>query len=188
MRLTDSYKLNDSIHRRKITVYSETLAAFTIDHGGSISEGPDLHVSYHGNEHYNSVRNNLCPPKPSRMLLAGADNNSLTINDHNATQVKQHNNTSSTKSEVESSLSKLSLNESEETDAEINTKKNIKRSAPCPCGSGLRYKKCCLPKLKHSTRIERLKAKNHEEDDGEISDLHEGETMSSRGMFQVVSI
>jgi len=122
------------------------------------------------------------------MLVAGADNNPLSTKDHTATQVKQHNNTSFIKSEVESSLSKLSLNESEETDAGINTKKNIKRSAPCPCGSGLRYKKCCLAKQKHSTRIERLKAKNQEEEEVEISGLHEGETMSPRGMFQVVSI
>lgn len=164
------------LYQRKITVYSQTLAAFRIDHGESSSLGPDLLVSYHDNDHYNSVRNKLRPPTP------------VTMNNDIAAQVKQHNNIF-TNSDLESSLSKISLKESEEK--ETYTEKNIKRSAPCPCGSGLRYKKCCLAKQKHLTRIERLKAKNQEredEEEGGISGLHEEEIISSRGVFQVVSI
>lgn len=44
---------------RNITVYSSSLAAFTIHHdSGSDSAGPDLLLSYHDNDHYNSVRMN----------------------------------------------------------------------------------------------------------------------------------
>jgi hypothetical protein len=73
--------------------------------------------------------------------------------------------------------------ESERTEIEI--KKNIKRSAPCPCGSGLRYKKCCLARQKHATRVERLKAKRQVEED----DLSEtNDDGGSPEMFRVVAI
>mmetsp|Transcript_59471 Transcript_59471/g.66558 ORF Transcript_59471/g.66558 Transcript_59471/m.66558 type:complete len:316 (+) Transcript_59471:529-1476(+) len=168
------------LYKRNITVYSQTLAAFRIDHGESRSLGPDLLVSYHDNDHYNSVRRKVRPSTLSRTL---ADYNPVTMNHDIATQVKQQNNIF-IKSDLETSLSKISLKESEEK--AINTEKNIKKSSPCPCGSGLRYKKCCLAKQKHLTRIERLKAKNQEE--GGISSLHEEQIISSRGVFQIVSI
>jgi hypothetical protein len=33
---------------------------------------------------------------------------------------------------------------------------NIGRNDPCPCGSGLKYKKCCLLKLEDMKRVEEL--------------------------------
>ena len=167
--------------RRNITVYSETLAAFTIDHGESRSMGPDLLVSYHDNDHYNSVRNKLYPPKPSRIKPPSP------MNDHTNIQIKNIENTHQ-ESEIENvtaSLSKLPINEPEEK--EIKTKKTLKRSAPCPCGSGLRYKRCCLAKQKHATRMERLKAES-QCDEGDLSGSDEGETLLSPGIFRVVSI
>jgi len=32
--------------------------------------------------------------------------------------------------------------------------KDIGRNDPCPCGSGLKYKKCCLLKLDEQTKIQ----------------------------------
>ena len=59
-----------SLSRRKITVFSANMAAVTFDHGESESTGPDLLVSFHNNEHYNSVRSmdepNSKPPPQRR--------------------------------------------------------------------------------------------------------------------------
>lgn len=55
------------VYRRNITVYSSSLAAFTIHYDGdSYSSGPDLLLSYHDNDHYNSIRmNNISKfPRP----------------------------------------------------------------------------------------------------------------------------
>jgi hypothetical protein len=166
--------------RRTITVYSETLSAFTIDHGDSRSMGSDLLVSYHDNDHYNSVRNKLHPPKPS--LVKPPPQNGQTDK-----RIKTNEHIDQEPSEIESvttSLSKSLISTAPEK-CEIAIQKNIKRSAPCPCGSGLRYKKCCLAKKKHATRMEMLKAKKQVEDE----DLTErNEDRRSPQMFRVVTI
>ena len=51
-------------YRRKITVYS-SMAAYTIDHGEKESDGPDMLVSFHDSDHYNSVRDKNRPSKPA---------------------------------------------------------------------------------------------------------------------------
>jgi uncharacterized protein YecA (UPF0149 family) len=44
---------------------------------------------------------------------------------------------------------------------------SVKKNAPCACGSGLRYKKCCLAKQKHAARLERMNANKEVEFHGE---------------------
>jgi uncharacterized protein YchJ len=34
----------------------------------------------------------------------------------------------------------------------LHKQETTHRSAPCPCGSGLKYKRCCLPKEEARTR------------------------------------
>ena len=46
----------------------------------------------------------------------------------------------------------------------------VKKNAPCPCGSGLRYKKCCLAKQKHAARLERMNGNKEVELHGEERD------------------
>jgi len=45
----------------------------------------------------------------------------------------------------------------------------VGRNDPCPCGSGLKYKKCCLPKDREKKKIERelieKKESNYEDTD-----------------------
>ena len=174
-------------HRRNIKVYSATLAAFTIDHGESKSTGPDILVSFHDNDHYNSVRNKLYPPKASPMLVSVTAGVSSQMNDSTDVQVKKYQNTND-KSEMDNiTLSFSNMPLGEHVGKELKTKKTIKRSAPCPCGSGLRYKKCCLARQKHAIRMERLKSNKQCEEDG-LSGSEEGETISPRGQFQIVSI
>uniref|UniRef100_A0A7S4AAF6 OTU domain-containing protein n=1 Tax=Pseudo-nitzschia australis TaxID=44445 RepID=A0A7S4AAF6_9STRA len=194
------------LSRRNITVYSETLDAFTVDHGESKSMGPDLLVSYHDNDHYNSVRNKLHPPKPSFIenlptmnydrttrTTSTATTSTIQINNNNETETL-HRDESPEIECVTSSLSELPLSgddnnnkPNEEAATGIKATKNPKRSAPCPCGSGFRYKKCCLAKQKHATRVERLKAKKQEEEEDLSSDTEE-EKERSPEMFRVVAI
>ena len=44
-----------------------------------------------------------------------------------------------------------------------NTQEKIGRNDPCPCGSGKKYKHCCLPG--YAPSIEHLWARQHEESD-----------------------
>ena len=167
--------------RRAITVYSETLSAFTIDLGDSRSTGPDLLVSYHDNDHYNSVRNKLHPPKPSLVkppLQYGKMDRRITNNDHINTGLSEIEN-------VTTSLSTSLISNGAPEKCEIAIQKNIKRSAPCPCGSGLRYKKCCLAKKKHATRMERVKTQKQVEDEDQSET---NENRRSPEMFRIVTI
>lgn len=167
-------------YQRTITVYSETLAAFTIDHGDSTRMEPDLCVSYHDNDHYNSVRNKMYPPKPSTLkpsYLNGQRDIQMKNNKHKKMQSSEIEN-------VTTSLLQSSITSKPEK-AEISMQKNVKRSAPCPCGSGLRYKKCCLAKQKHTTRMNRLKAKKQDDEDG-LSGVNKDRP--SPEMFRIVAI
>lgn len=42
-----------------------------------------------------------------------------------------------------------------------NSQDRINRNAPCPCGSGLKYKKCCLNKRGGENRLEKLYLDQH---------------------------
>ena len=162
------------------------MAAFTIDHGESKSMGPDLLVSYHDNDHYNSVRNKLHPPKLVR-------NGMLPMNDILSNKIHTKNTniyetTHQGSHEIEcitTSFSALPLSDKREEETEKNTIKNVKRNAPCPCGSGLRYKKCCLARQKHATRVERLRVKRQDEEESLPAETEEER---SHGMFRVVAI
>mmetsp|Transcript_6422 Transcript_6422/g.18347 ORF Transcript_6422/g.18347 Transcript_6422/m.18347 type:complete len:166 (-) Transcript_6422:880-1377(-) len=165
------------------------MAAFTIDHGESKSMGPDLLVSFHDNDHYNSVRKKLHPPKPSRIKVTPANGQASTI-------IQINNNTTNNECveqespEIEcvtASLSGLPLSDEAEQTTDTGPTKTVKRSAPCPCGSGLRYKKCCLAKQKQAIRVERLRAKQQHEDGALSTDTEEEETKSPE-MFRVVAI
>eukprot|EP00536_Pseudo-nitzschia_multiseries_P002264 jgi/Psemu1/294765/fgenesh1_pm.30_\ len=173
--------------RRNVTVYSETMAAFTIDHGESKSRGPDLLVSYHDNDHYNSVRNKLQPPTPPRTKVSPTNGQTST-----STSIQINNNAKAMHEDsleiecISSALSELLLSDDNiEGTTDSKSMKTVKRSAPCPCGSGLRYKKCCLAKQKHAVRVDRLKAKKKEE--GPLSSDTDEETGSPE-MFRVVAI
>ena len=166
--------------------------------------GPDLLVSYHDNDHYNSVRNKMHSPEPSSIKILPILMNDGQTTCTTATTIQINNNETETLHRVESpeiecvtaSLSELPLSDDgdndkpdEEAATEIKATKyvNPKRSAPCPCGSGFRYKKCCLAKQKHAIRVERLKAKKQDEEDDLSSDTEE-EKERSPEMFRVVAI
>jgi len=172
------------LYQRNVTVYSETLAAFTVDHGDSRSLGSDLLVSYHDNRHYNSVRNKLNPPKPIRVKHPPVNRRRTDTKANNNKNIDQQ---SSDIEEVTTSLSNLPITDEPEQIAIQNTKA-VKRSAPCPCGSGLRYKKCCLAKQKSAARMKKLRAKREADEEG-VEDFPVAKgSESSPEMFRVVAI
>jgi len=165
------------LYRRSITVYSETMAAFTIDHGAKKPMGSDLLVSYHDNDHYNSVRDKLHRPTPSKNVMPRSSPRSTTRDNDNHRRQRE-----SDIDTVTTCLSKSQINAD-------SPQKYIKRSAPCPCGSGFRYKKCCLAKQKQTKRNERLKRRDDPEGESFSDAASQDETsQDNNNMFRVVAI
>ena len=65
----------------------------------------------------------------------------------------------------------------------------LQRNDPCSCGSGRRYKKCCLPKEKNEMKIAKWKEKNGlQRDKVENKDTGSNESKVQDGVFRVISI
>lgn len=146
------------VKRRKVTVFSATLSAYSIEPGDEKPSGPDILVSFHDNDHYNSVRNDKSPPKAppklnkQKKVLSPSREPSEGLSDITAT--------TATTTTTSSTVSDVSLDRNSETNSDkILPKKSAKKSSPCPCGSGQRYKKCCHAKEKHNSRLEKFKEK-----------------------------
>ena len=170
------------------------MAAYSFDHGSSKSLGPDLMVSYHGrdNPHYNSVRNKGSPPKRvvtrSYRALDGTEEEEGTSGatedpsllpktsiDPPGRRVRRTKSRYHDEVPLEEKVKKMSV-----------VDRSIKKNSPCPCGSGLRYKKCCLASQKLAVRQERERLKSDLEDrEGETSD---SPAKSSNASFQTVTI
>lgn len=144
---------------RNITVYSAHLDAYTIEHGSDKkAAGPDLLLSYHDNDHYNSVRtcSGSKPPPPIKTYVAPRPppmQHEHAASHDEETEMMVEETTSTTNTSAASS----------ETDVDMSEKATppppsepTKKNSPCPCESGLRYKKCCAAKLKHAARVKKL--------------------------------
>mmetsp|Transcript_27296 Transcript_27296/g.41283 ORF Transcript_27296/g.41283 Transcript_27296/m.41283 type:complete len:346 (-) Transcript_27296:122-1159(-) len=175
------------LYCRKIKVFSVT-AAYTIDHDKTEkSTGPDLMVSYHDNDHYNSVRdyNGKKPPSPSipRHLtesLGEAEPNVLLKEEENGISAELHSAPSSSKESEESEalISKNEMNNNEAAQTQGWLKKKKKRGGPCPCGSGQSYRKCCLASDKRKASDARRKMSSVNDSCTNIS--HEEERQSAQ--------
>ena len=138
------------LYRRDIVVFSADLAAMTIPHGctkknsAAAASGHQLLLSYHDNEHYNSVRDNSLSNKPPPPIRTFSKQKS--IDPPAAGEVEQCRDP-----EEESAPSRMNLQNGIE-------KKAVKRSTPCPCGSNLKYKRCCgsKEKLKRAQQMNEL--------------------------------
>ena len=176
-----------SLSRRKITVFSANMAAFTIDHGESESTGPDLLVSFHDNDHYNSVRNmdepNPKPPPQRRKDPKQAKKKSKSdssVDSENVSGTTETTSGTDTTASTTTSLSELSVEDTKEKVAATP----VKKGAPCPCGSGRKYKKCCLAKEKHAARIEKMQS----EKSSDCAAEDEDEDVVMKGNFRVLQI
>lgn len=154
------------LYCRKIKVFSIT-AAYTIDHDtNQKSIGPGLMVSYHDNDHYNSVRdsNGKKPPPPQR--LGGSESSSdderiaIILNEEeDVISVELHSTPSCTKEseqdEVPTSQDEIHNNKTLQAEGWLRKKK--RRGGPCHCGSGQSYRKCCLTNDKRKASEARRK-------------------------------
>jgi hypothetical protein len=193
------------------------LAAFTIDSSEPEKEGRDLLLSFHDNDHYNSVRKKNSPPKPISSRkgnkkktelsseAAAAKETSCSLEpgqtdiypEAEPTRVDKSNSKQddATTSSVTSNMSALSLEDDEKAkgeDAQVKTAAQLKKSSPCPCGSGIKYRKCCRTKEKqmnkafnHSKYREACSRASTNEDD---SNSPHGDTEVTQGGFRVLKI
>lgn len=142
---------------RNITVYSSSLDAHTIEHGSDkISAGPDLLLSYHDNDHYNSVRRSSGskPPPPIKTYVASRfspmQEGDLTNKDDGADKTLEESTTTKSAAGI-GTIREVGM-------VEKPCVGPAKKISLCPCGSGLRYKKCCAAKEKRlSSRVAKLR-------------------------------
>ena len=159
-------------------MFSATLSAYSIESGGEKASGPNLLVSFHDNDHYNSVRVEKSPPKPpAKQNKQKSKKLDAKTPDHELSQTS--NSTTSNTTTVSSASDTCTDNKAVADVAASQTKIPRKKSAVCPCGSGLRYKKCCHAKEKHAARLGKLKMESPEDED---------EKMPTKGNFRVLHI
>eukprot|EP00980_Cylindrotheca_fusiformis_P003757 scaffold834_cov123-Cylindrotheca_fusiformis.AAC.4 len=172
------------LYRRNIIVYSATLSAITISHNRETSTGPDLLVSFHSGDHYNSVRSKHSPPPKKSVSHSSSERRaSRHQSSRRSSQRSSRSCTSETSSTSATAPTRLSLGDTlassastlstaDETSSAISKHesqeiplarvvgiddKPVKPSAPCPCGSRRRYKRCCAPKVKDESKRQRDK-------------------------------
>jgi hypothetical protein len=80
-------------------------------------------------------------------------------------------------------MSELTVKDGGETSDE--PQKPVKKNSPCPCGSGQRYKKCCLAKGKHAARVQKLRGTQEAEKE---QDNKSSQEMHMKGDFRVLQI
>ena len=145
-------------------MFSSNLAVMNIDYDSDKKPfGPDLMVSYHGSEHYNSIRDNKRgskpPPPPQRTYVKAESLESEYPEDDTTEAMTESNPPSSIGTSEASDKSEEATGQPEDEKVEASKsipKKAPKGTAPCPCGSTLKYKKCCKDKDRRETRLQRV--------------------------------
>jgi hypothetical protein len=167
----------------------------------------DLIVSYHDNGHYNSVwvagrKTMLIQPRDLTRI-----NGTCTVKKEVEEETLQKNATSnSNKTDNSTNTANFTptmsvdcnythnVKEEEELLLNANHNKKSKESTPkrndlCSCGSGLKYKKCCLARQKQQIRLHKFKQKHNMQDDTAIQREEDEETMINiEGAFKVIKI
>lgn len=130
--------------RRNIKVFS-SIAAYTIEHGAKESTAPDLMVSYHDNDHYNSVHSTKGkkPPPPVKTIAPSVAMESIRSTDSTHLGDESYNSSEARKRDGKA-------DETKSPNSRITTKEIGKKGGKCPCGSGYSYRKCCRKKEQNS--------------------------------------
>ncbi len=187
------------LYRRNITIFSSS-GAYNIGVGDGVRPlGPDLLLSYHENSHYNCVYVNEGNDVPAMENTTGkiAKRPSITKGrpDRNRkTRQEQEEHIMNSDDENDGSL-KQALKASAPSSVSVS-KRNIKvdsqkRNDLCACGSGRKYKKCCLAAEKSRLRLQRLREKHGlDSDDRKHSDSssYTREVDKLGGEFNILTI
>mmetsp|Transcript_14504 Transcript_14504/g.17642 ORF Transcript_14504/g.17642 Transcript_14504/m.17642 type:complete len:255 (-) Transcript_14504:28-792(-) len=141
------------LYKRTVTIFSN-IGAYNIDIGDEKTSGPDILLSYHDNQHYNSIHDSSIDYSPDNTKKKDV---SGTSNKENRLSTEKQ-----PSGELETDSSKIdvkSLRQDQKDDIMPTTQTIQKRNEVCSCGSGLRYKKCCLAKEKHRIRLQKFREK-----------------------------
>jgi hypothetical protein len=146
-------------------VYS-AVGAFSIECGQETNSGNDLLVSYHENDHYNSVHDAKRPiqkrPLQKRTSERGPASDHSNIASTTSTS-SSFNNNNSRKKEAKVKNGSTGVNKGNATSTSSNNPKSqlpMRRNDLCSCGTGLRYKKCCMETDKSLLQVQKWKEKN----------------------------
>lgn len=153
----------DRLGRRKITVFS-VVGAYNIGIGDETPSGPDLLLSYHENSHYNSVRDESVSRSFQKSHKSAEVQGICNTMNSKTTDISDTKTTSTRPREDKNQCTlKSSQSEDRETKDINQTSQNDpkqKRNDLCSCGSGLRYKKCCLAASKDQVRLAKWREKH----------------------------
>eukprot|EP00590_Aulacoseira_subarctica_P003959 CAMPEP_0172423862 /NCGR_PEP_ID=MMETSP1064-20121228/17782_1 /TAXON_ID=202472 /ORGANISM="Aulacoseira subarctica , Strain CCAP 1002/5" /LENGTH=317 /DNA_ID=CAMNT_0013165413 /DNA_START=155 /DNA_END=1109 /DNA_ORIENTATION=- len=165
------------LYQRNIIVYHPD-GAFSIEAPSTVdrstkSEEEEYTLSYHDNDHYNSVHvsgRKFTAPKS----LTGATQNNLSdaVNDgveESSKSVIYDANISNGNPSHDKPVCKSAPRQSEVKQGVL------RRNDTCSCGSGLKYKKCCLTHQKQQARLDKWK-KTH----GHAQDLSKRPVMKKK--------
>ena len=135
----------------------------------------DLLLSYHGNDHYNSVH------------LIDGSNRQTRQSKEGGRYPSRRTRKSTTNSNHTAELEEATTTST--ATAADNTKKrraSPTKGSPCPCGSGLKYKKCCFAREKAKKRL----AKMIDTDTDDLSSSVGGDEKKEEfiGEFKVLNI
>jgi hypothetical protein len=172
------------LYQRNILVYSADLDTYTISQEGKKPKGPDMMVSYHDNDHYNSVRDRRVSKPPTftkvsyEALEANRSDNGSTSPDDNTSDENASSNDTGSEEYDENVDQREDCEATEQSPLPAN---RPKKTAPCPCGSGLQYKKCCLVKERTELRAQKKMQRGHIEPSSE-------EEVELDGPFRVMVI
>lgn len=162
------------LYRRRITIYSVS-GVYNIE--PNVDELPehDLLLSYHENSHYNSIFDeNIFKQYSGRQKVSNPSKSNKT---KNLSETSDENTSTSVHHKIEQS-----------NGHKKNKRVSQQRNNLCSCGSGLRYKKCCLPKEKMKERQDKFNEKYglDSEMDKKVNDSDEDIKLSEG--FRVMTI
>lgn len=132
-----------------------------------------MFLSYHENSHYNSVHHRF-DEYGCRSIHQDEtkSNNETSKSSTNKKSKKRGNkikhadtdcndNVENIEAEMKNdSTPEQVLNVNNGDGEEMNKTQLLKKNDACPCGSALRYKKCCLAKEKNKVRLEKFRGKH----------------------------
>lgn len=150
-------------YQRNISVYSSMLeeatpTVFSIESGYGDNENlGEICLSYHDNDHYNSVR------YESRNYV----NNRLPTTNNNVKTPQEYKKKKRKSEKKKANNNTSDLQRDQNETLKIENDPIPRRNDLCPCGSGMKYKKCCLAAEKRKKRLETIKRKNGLQDEDE---------------------
>ena len=165
------------LYQRNIIVYHPD-GAFSIEaprtvDSGSKSEEEEFTLSYHDNDHYNSVHVSGRKFTASKPLKDVTKNNLSEavhdcVNESSKAAISEANISNGHPSH-DNPVCKCAPQQSEVKQGVL------RRNDACSCGSGLKYKKCCLTLQKQQARLDKWKKTHGNAQDAPKTSCHEEE-------------